>query len=249
MDSHVTNTVTNAQRAQSSSDGCQRKSGRGAPVANANAIRHGLRSLRWPAGTERAQRENNYFRRQLEELAFAVSGEVSVTVAMAINEAVEHEKVRQLCARWLRIGFSELSASERMAYLRLGADAATKRNAAIQKLKLDDVKASEIWDVLQQIDDRQDLLPAAPAATHSSVTHASGNELTDILPMRPNARLAPPVRPQCRSLTGPPLHWPGQAWQARHHSQPTATNRTHNPTYLDGAATDGNHSNETTAGR
>lgn len=109
----------------------------GAPVANFNSMRHGLRSTRWPPGCDRAQRENNVFRRALEDAVFAVRGEVCVADAMQINAACEWEKVRQLASRWLRISFEVLKPADRLNYLRESARATTERNKAIEALKID----------------------------------------------------------------------------------------------------------------
>jgi hypothetical protein len=123
----------------------------GAPLDNRSAMRHGLRSPRWPAGCERQQRENNNLRRALEDLVLSVRGELTVIDSAKINSVCEYEKVRQLASRWLRIEFDNLKAGERLNYLRESARATTERNKAIEALKIDQPSA-DFWNGTLSID-------------------------------------------------------------------------------------------------
>jgi hypothetical protein len=120
-----------------------RRSG-GAPPANRNSFRHGLRSSRLPKGCERIGRDLSEVRRSLEDAVVLVRGVVTAGEALAISAACEWERHRRLALRWLRVDFDAMDLPTRLTFSREAARAASERNRAIDGLKLDPAP-SDVW--------------------------------------------------------------------------------------------------------
>lgn len=86
----------------------------GAPLGNANGLRHGLRSSgsvidvriglgSMPAKLKRVERAVNSFRRMIEAAAVAAHGNIGVYHAALIQSACRHETHALLASRWLRL--------------------------------------------------------------------------------------------------------------------------------------------------
>jgi len=128
----------------------------GAPRQNRNAMRHGLRSSRSPAGLGDVDRQAQAWRRRVEDEFFAKFGrEPNPREALLILAATNHVKHARKAARWAREQHDKLSHSERMSY----SEAEPKANEAaarcLEKLGLDAGREQDPWDFLSD--------PPAPA--------------------------------------------------------------------------------------
>src|SRR5580704_6418392 len=109
----------------------------GAPVGNANAMRHGLRSIRLPGRCRYLELATFRIRRELEDACLSKFGEVSVRSAAFIQSICRHEVRSSLAARWLRLEGEKLPIEQRLALLREIGRATTERDKSIDALKLE----------------------------------------------------------------------------------------------------------------
>jgi len=121
----------------------------GAPTGNRNAMRHGLRAGKLPAGCGNIENRINVFRRTLEDEKLAIAGEISIVDAAAINTACKWERHGMLALRWLRLEAEKLTASERLAFSREIARASAERDRALAGLELD--RRPDPWDFLDSL--------------------------------------------------------------------------------------------------
>lgn len=106
---------------------------------NKNALKHGLCSTgTLPKHMSYVKRLAVGLRCGLEKQCVEVHGGVSMTQACHIATAVKFETHSQLCARWLRVGYDELSLEQRVSLSREVATASQQRDKSVEKLKLRD---------------------------------------------------------------------------------------------------------------
>lgn len=128
----------------------------GAPANNANALRHGLHAdparqfVRLtlgalPRSLRRAESDAYEYRQRLEEAVSDAHGEISLTMAHAIDSAVRHFRHGQAALAWLRKHGEEMDHATRLAYSKSIAESADKRDKCIDRLKLD-ARARSVWD-------------------------------------------------------------------------------------------------------
>jgi hypothetical protein len=113
------------------------KSRGGAPRSNRNALRHGLRSVRSPAGCLYIDQQLASFRRHLEDAIIATHGEVSIHHSAVVLAALRTAGHAMKAGHWLRQSWAELSWEERLKFDRETADYMSKFERHIASLKLE----------------------------------------------------------------------------------------------------------------
>jgi hypothetical protein len=108
-----------------------------APVANTNALTHGMAAGALPPGCGHVVKATKALRTSLQNAVMAARGQVSITDAAAINTAIRFERLAMLAQRWLRLSCDTMSHDQRLAYAREVARASAERDKAIRSLKLD----------------------------------------------------------------------------------------------------------------
>lgn len=117
----------------------------GAPIGNANRMRHGLRGSGLPAGCGHIRKAVNDFRRQLEDAILEARGEITLVDAANVSTAFRWEKHAQLAQRWLRLEAESMSPADRLAYSRDVARASAERDKAIAALGLPERPNGDDW--------------------------------------------------------------------------------------------------------
>lgn len=107
---------------------------RGAQAGNGNALRHGLRSAKLPAGCKKIEAGAIRLRLDLESEVFECRGSVGVRDAGLIQSALRHERRACLAERWLRTEADTLSITDRLALLREISNATDSRDKCIERL-------------------------------------------------------------------------------------------------------------------
>ena len=108
-----------------------------APVGNANAQRHGLRSVRLPAKCRYLELAAFRIRRELEDACIERFGKVDIRSAALIQSVGRHEIRASLAARWLRLEGDRLSIDQRIALLKEIGTATNSRDKSIDALALE----------------------------------------------------------------------------------------------------------------
>lgn len=108
----------------------------GAPQANRNAMRHGLRAGMLPKGAAYIKRECDTMRREIETAVLARHGEVDLYRAALIQTAMRWERHGMLVQRWLRKEAVTMDAAQRLAYSRDIARASENRDRCLKELGL-----------------------------------------------------------------------------------------------------------------
>ncbi len=108
----------------------------GAPIANRNAVRHGLRTGKLPPGCGYVAALTNEFRASLEEEVLSRYRNIGVYRAAVINSACRWERHALLCLRWLRKESGNMTAEQRLVYSLEIAKASEKRDVCLSKLGL-----------------------------------------------------------------------------------------------------------------
>jgi hypothetical protein len=118
--------------------------GHGAPVGNANSLKHGLRASRrqltlgkLPRGCAHVVSRVGALRRILEDLHIEHHGDLDYKAELIIQSACRHEQAALLAQRWLRISADTMNHAERLQYLQAIANESDKRDKSIAALKLD----------------------------------------------------------------------------------------------------------------
>lgn len=132
----------------------------GAPPGNTNRASHGLYGVGLPSGCQRVGRRLNEFRRSLCQAVECVAGEITLVAAASIDSACHWQRHLLLAARWLRMQHDELSPTERLSFSREIARAASERDKAIERLRLERDPQSEIEAFYAQL--RSGALDAPP---------------------------------------------------------------------------------------
>jgi len=110
----------------------------GAPKENRNRLRHGLHaSGGLPPECRNVAKSVGAYRRALENTLLAERGGIGPVEAGLIASAARWERYSLLAARWLREHYAELTPDQRLKFAGETARAATNRDAAVGKLKLD----------------------------------------------------------------------------------------------------------------
>ena len=138
----------------------------GAPLANKNAVRHGLTTGSLPKGCAYVMRHTNELRGKLESAVVDLRGEVALYDAANINTAIRWERHALLTQRWLRLEAKSMDATTRLAYSRDIARASAERDKCLKALGLDVRPGSDPWAIL-------DAIPAADSGgghDHASVS-------------------------------------------------------------------------------
>lgn len=110
---------------------------RGAPIANTNSVRHGLKANRLPARLAWADRRVNAFRKVVENAVIAAKHEVTLVDAATINTLIRFEKHAVLCGHWLSKEIDNLSNADRIAFSREVANASAQRDKCLRQLGID----------------------------------------------------------------------------------------------------------------
>lgn len=129
--------------------------GAGAKPGNRNAVRHGLKGSKLPAGCQFIENRVNGLRRQVEDAVFELKGEINFLDAAAINSVLKWERHGTLAAHWLRKECNNLSPSDRLRFSAEIAKASDNRDKALRLLGLD-AKPLAPWlalDVSKENDD------------------------------------------------------------------------------------------------
>lgn len=117
---------------------------------NLNAVKNGARISRLtigelPSKMKRQLQAARKYRRELEELVFTHHGEVNVTHAHLIDEAV-HAEVHAATCRWLlRNRFEKMSTADITRCSEQVLKSKTIRNKAVERLQLD-VEPESPWE-------------------------------------------------------------------------------------------------------
>jgi hypothetical protein len=109
----------------------------GAPRANRNAMRHGLRGGQLPKDARYIELRLNEFRQRLEDAVMAARQQVSLVDAAAIQTCLRWERHAALAQRWLVKAGDDLKPVDRLAFSREIARASSERDKALAVLKLD----------------------------------------------------------------------------------------------------------------
>jgi hypothetical protein len=121
------------------------KRGRSGPAkGNANAMRHGMRGGKLPAGCQYIEQRVNSLRRQVEAAIVEAKGEIGIVDAAAVNSILKWERHGLLAAHWLRKEADKLSAADRLRFSEAIAKASDARDRNIRSLGLD-VKDDRPW--------------------------------------------------------------------------------------------------------
>ncbi|MCI0639581.1 MAG: hypothetical protein L0Y72_18905 [Gemmataceae bacterium] len=115
---------------------------------NRNALRHGLRAGKLPDDCQYVELRLNSLRRTLEDAVVRTHGEVSETQAAIILQAIDWERHRCLCQRWMRKKAKELSLTELVKLSEGMAKGSTELSRAIKMLDIDRDNADSILDAL-----------------------------------------------------------------------------------------------------
>jgi len=116
---------------------CGKPGRSGAPRENRNALRHGLRAGALPADCKYIEVRLNGFRRQQEDSAMAVRGEVTLQDAANIQTCLRWERHAYLAQRWLNKQYDELKPTDRLSFSREVARASAERDKSLKMLGLD----------------------------------------------------------------------------------------------------------------
>src|SRR5262245_7692473 len=108
-----------------------------APIANTNALTHGMTLGAMPSGCGYVAARTKQLRTALQNAVMALKGEVSIVDAAAINTATRAERLAMLAQRWLRLNCDVMGHDARLAYAREVVKASETRDRAIRALKLD----------------------------------------------------------------------------------------------------------------
>jgi hypothetical protein len=103
---------------------------------NRNALRHGLKSGKLPAGCQYVENRLNAFRRQLEDQILALRGEITLLDAANIQTAIRWERHGCLAQLWLRMAGTKLKPMDQLNFSREIARASTERDRALERLSL-----------------------------------------------------------------------------------------------------------------
>ncbi|HUY91387.1 MAG TPA: hypothetical protein VMV10_21795 [Pirellulales bacterium] len=128
----------------------------GAPEGNRNNLRHGLRAdptkqyVRLtlgalPRSLGRVERDAYEYRASLEAAVVTAHGEISLSMAHAVDTATRWFRHGQAALAWLRQHEAEMSHDQRLSYSREIARAAAERDKAIERLRLDRDKTAIDW--------------------------------------------------------------------------------------------------------
>ncbi len=109
----------------------------GAPLGNQNATKHGLRSGKFPPGTEYLTKEISRFRRLASAAIVEIHGEVGFAHAALLQTALEHYAHALRVRRWLRVGWSELSTDQVLVFSRECGRALDLRDKVLKQLGID----------------------------------------------------------------------------------------------------------------
>lgn len=128
---------------------------KGGQPGNTNALRHGLKSGSLPKDAKYIQHQINKLRRILEAAVLEVKGQITLTDASCILSAIQWEKHKALCHRWLRIEGDSMKPTDRLTFSREIARASNERDRCIRELDLDRDPIQSQWDALdaEVIDD------------------------------------------------------------------------------------------------
>jgi hypothetical protein len=110
---------------------------RGAPLANRNHLRHGLKAGQLPSGAKYIEVRLCKFRQVLEDAVLAVREEVTIVDAALIQTCIRWERHAALAQRWLTKSFDVLKPIERLHFSREIARASAERDKTLRALELD----------------------------------------------------------------------------------------------------------------
>ena len=119
-----------------------------APLANRNAIRHGLAAGNLPRGSGYIVRLTNQFRSAVEDALRDAGHEVDLVAAATIHTCVRWERHAQLAQRWLRREADSLTPDQRLAFSRDIARASAERDKCLRLLGLEVGKGRDAWGAL-----------------------------------------------------------------------------------------------------
>src|SRR5262249_46390584 len=104
---------------------------------NRNALRHGLKAGKMPDDCAYLEIRLNSLRRTLEDAVLAAYGGVDETRAAIILRAIDWERHRTLCQRWMRLKGKNLPLSDLLRLSEGMAKGSTELSKAIEALGLE----------------------------------------------------------------------------------------------------------------
>jgi hypothetical protein len=119
-----------------------KKSRKGAPAKNRNALRYGLRSSHLPPGCDWLTSQCSELRNSLEDAVLAAKGSISITDASAIDLASQSQRTLLLLQRRFRLRGAKMSDADTIAALDRTKVAAQDRHNAILSLGLSSMPTS-----------------------------------------------------------------------------------------------------------
>jgi hypothetical protein len=114
-----------------------KKRRRGAPSGNTNALKTGLRSGKFPPGTEYLIKEITRFKHLCSAAIAEIHGELGFQQVALLQTACEHYSHGLRVRRWLRVGWDDLTADQVIAYSREIGQAFDKRDKVLKQLGID----------------------------------------------------------------------------------------------------------------
>jgi hypothetical protein len=109
----------------------------GAPAGNTNALKNGLRSGKFPPGTEYLSKEITRFKGLCVTAIAEIHGEVGFQQLALLQTAIEHYSHGLRVRRWLRVGWDDLTADQVLAYSREIGRAFDARDKVLKQLGID----------------------------------------------------------------------------------------------------------------
>lgn len=107
----------------------------GAPRANSNAAKHGLRASKLPKEARSLETPLYQFRKHVRELLVETSGEVTTYAEAVLQSAIRHETRAMLAARYLRVQ-DDLKLEQKLTLLDAICKATDARDKCLERLGL-----------------------------------------------------------------------------------------------------------------
>ena len=127
---------------------CGKPGRSGAASGNANAMRHGLKAGKLPAGCQYIENRCNALRRGIESTLAESKGQIGIVDAATVNSVLKWERHGLLAQHWLRKEVDSLSVSERLKFSEAIAKASDNRDRALRSLGLDRDRNESVIDAL-----------------------------------------------------------------------------------------------------
>jgi hypothetical protein len=146
-----------------------------APTGNISRLTSGLRRShryltagRLPPRMSYIRRITREFRTALERAVTDAHGEVSMEHAGIVNTAMRFEVAALLAQRWLSEAGDTLSPSDKLAHVKLIAEASASRDKCVKLLKLDTKHGRNPWDYVRNPPPAAGAEPASSTSTEAA---------------------------------------------------------------------------------